>query len=97
MILFQVQWDEPSSILRPDRVSSWELEPHVSTTPANPQPTQRNKRARPLILPSTVPDSSLQGGFAGLVLHNFILSTILFILFLYIILSLYTRDVEICR
>ncbi|QCD80363.1 auxin response factor [Vigna unguiculata] len=61
MILFQVQWDEPSSILRPDRVSSWELEPHVSTTPANPQPTQRNKRARPLIVPSTVPDSSLQG------------------------------------
>ncbi|WVZ10581.1 hypothetical protein V8G54_015111 [Vigna mungo] len=57
----KVQWDEPSSILRPDRVSSWELEPHVSTTPANPQPTQRNKRARPLILPSTVPDSSLQG------------------------------------
>ncbi|XP_047164117.1 auxin response factor 1-like [Vigna umbellata] len=57
----KVQWDEPSSILRPDRVSSWELEPHVSTTPANPQPTQRNKRARPLIVPSTVPDSSLQG------------------------------------
>ncbi|KAL9325463.1 hypothetical protein ACSQ67_006108 [Phaseolus vulgaris] len=57
----KVQWDEPLSILRPDRVSSWELEPHVSTTPANPQPTQRNKRARPLILPSTMPDSSLQG------------------------------------
>jgi len=90
MILFQVQWDEPSSILRPDRVSSWELEPHVSTTPANPQPTQRNKRARPLIVPSTVPDSSLQGEFAGLVLHNFILSIMLFILFFYIILFLCT-------
>ncbi|KAL3012439.1 hypothetical protein AAZX31_07G253500 [Glycine max] len=57
----KVQWDEPSSILRPDRVSSWELEPLVSTTLANSQPTQRNKRARPLILPSTMPDSSLQG------------------------------------
>ncbi|RDY07538.1 Auxin response factor 1, partial [Mucuna pruriens] len=57
----KVQWDEPSSILRPDRVSSWELEPLVSTTPANSQPTQRNKRARPLILPSTMPDSSMQG------------------------------------
>ncbi|TKY53849.1 Auxin response factor 1 [Spatholobus suberectus] len=57
----KVQWDEPSSILRPDRVSSWDLEPLVSTNPANSQPTQRNKRARPLILPSTIPDSSMQG------------------------------------
>nr|KYP52096.1 Auxin response factor 1 [Cajanus cajan] len=57
----KVQWDEPSSILRPDRVSSWELEPLLSTTPANPQPTQRNKRARPLILPSSMADSSMQG------------------------------------
>ncbi|KAJ1385723.1 PB1 domain [Sesbania bispinosa] len=57
----KVQWDEPSSILRPDRVSPWELEPLVSTPPANSQPTQRNKRTRPPILPSTMPDSSLQG------------------------------------
>ncbi|CAL0309596.1 unnamed protein product [Lupinus luteus] len=57
----KVQWDEPSSILRPDRVSPWELEPLVSTAPANSQPTQRNKRSRPPILPSTMPDSSLQG------------------------------------
>ncbi|XP_027332002.1 auxin response factor 1-like isoform X2 [Abrus precatorius] len=57
----RVQWDEPSSILRPDRVSSWELEPLASTTPANSQPTQRNKRARPIILPSTMSDSSMQG------------------------------------
>ncbi|CAJ1940451.1 unnamed protein product [Sphenostylis stenocarpa] len=74
----KVQWDEPSSILRPDRVSSWELEPLVSTTPANPQPTPRNKRARPLVLPSTMPDSSLQGEFAGLVVHKFISSIMLF-------------------
>ncbi|KAI4296146.1 hypothetical protein L6164_036128 [Bauhinia variegata] len=57
----KVQWDEPSSILRPDRVSPWELEPLVATTPANSQPTQRNKRARPPILPSTMPDSSVHG------------------------------------
>ncbi|KAG4980855.1 hypothetical protein AAZX31_12G154700 [Glycine max] len=57
----KVQWDEPSSILRPDRVSPWELEPLVSTPPTNPQPSQRNKRSRPPILPSTMPDSSLQG------------------------------------
>ncbi|KAF7842825.1 auxin response factor 1-like [Senna tora] len=56
----KVQWDEPSSILRPDRVSPWELEPLVNTTPANTQPTQRNKRTRPPV-PSTVPDS-LHGG-----------------------------------
>ncbi|KAL5096239.1 hypothetical protein RYX36_000566 [Vicia faba] len=57
----KVQWDEPSSILRPDRVSPWELEPLVSTPPANSQPAQRNKRSRPPVLPSTLPDSSLQG------------------------------------
>ncbi|KAH1243948.1 Auxin response factor 1 [Glycine max] len=83
----KVQWDEPSSILRPDRVSSWELEPLVSTTLANSQPTQRNKRARPLILPSTMPDSSLQGGFAGLVVQNFFV-ILLPILFFYIIIFL---------
>ncbi|WJX21829.1 Arf GTPase arf1, variant 2 [Trifolium repens] len=57
----KVQWDEPSSILRPDKVSPWELEPLVSTPLANAQPTQRNKRSRPPVLPSTTPDSSLQG------------------------------------
>ncbi|XP_047176140.1 auxin response factor 1-like isoform X1 [Vigna umbellata] len=57
----KVQWDEPSSILRPDRVSPWELEPLVSTPPTNSQPSQRNKRSRPPILPSTLADSSLQG------------------------------------
>ncbi|KAF7802324.1 auxin response factor 1 [Senna tora] len=57
----KVQWDEPSSIMRPERVSPWELEPLVATAPANSQPTQRNKRARPPVLPSTVPDSSLHG------------------------------------
>ncbi|EEF34538.1 Auxin response factor, putative [Ricinus communis] len=55
----KVQWDEPSSILRPDRVSSWELEPLVATTPSNSQPVQRNKRARPSVLPSTPDISSL--------------------------------------
>lgn len=57
----QVQWDEPSSILRPDRVSSWELEPLVASNPSNSQPPQRNKRARPLVLPSSVLDLSALG------------------------------------
>ncbi|OIT29588.1 PREDICTED: auxin response factor 1 [Nicotiana attenuata] len=50
----KVHWDEPSSILRPDRVSPWEIEPLVTATPTNTQPPQRNKRARPSVLPSPV-------------------------------------------
>lgn len=57
----KVQWDEPSSILRPDRVSPWELEPLVATTPLNSQPALRNKRARPPVLPSPSPDLSALG------------------------------------
>ncbi|XP_047334378.1 auxin response factor 1-like isoform X2 [Impatiens glandulifera] len=49
----KVQWDESSSIFRPERVSPWELEPLLSASPPNPQqPLQRNKRARPTVLPS---------------------------------------------
>nr|AUZ96292.1 Auxin response factor [Malus domestica] len=57
----KVQWDEPSSILRPDRVSPWDLEPLVATTPQNSQPALRNKRARPPVLPSPSPDLSALG------------------------------------
>ncbi|KAI3770460.1 hypothetical protein L6452_01594 [Arctium lappa] len=56
----KVQWDEPSSILRPDRVSPWELEPLVASSPSNSQPPQRNKRAR-AVLPNSVPDPSAPG------------------------------------
>lgn len=58
----KVQWDEPSSILRPEKVSAWELEPLVAATPSNSQPPQRNnKRARPPVLPSPVPDLAALG------------------------------------
>ncbi|CAI9101503.1 OLC1v1038843C1 [Oldenlandia corymbosa var. corymbosa] len=57
----KVQWDEPSSILRPDRVSPWEIEPLVAATPPNPQPVQRNKRSRPPALPSPMQDLSSLG------------------------------------
>ncbi|KAL3349973.1 hypothetical protein AABB24_022824 [Solanum stoloniferum] len=50
----KVHWDEPSSILRPDRVSPWDMEPLVAATPTNTQPPHRNKRARPSVLPSPV-------------------------------------------
>ncbi|WCJ18697.1 auxin response factor 1 [Euphorbia peplus] len=56
----KVQWDEPSSIVRPDRVSAWELEPLVANAPSNSQPVQRNKRARPSVLPQA-PDLSPVG------------------------------------
>lgn len=56
----KVQWDEPASITRPDRVSPWEIEPFVaSATPNLVQPVlAKNKRPRlsmevpPLDLPS---------------------------------------------
>ncbi|XP_061978416.1 auxin response factor 1-like [Populus nigra] len=57
----KVQWDEPSSIMRPERVSHWELEPLVATTPSNSQPVQRNKRARPYVIPSPTADLSALG------------------------------------
>ena len=60
-IVCQVQWDEPSSIMRPERVSHWELEPLVATTPSNSQPVQRNKRARPYVIPSPTADLSALG------------------------------------
>ncbi|KAK9030656.1 hypothetical protein V6N11_032073 [Hibiscus sabdariffa] len=58
----KVQWDEPSSIVRPDRVSSWELEPLVATSnTSNSQPAQRNKRTRPAALLSASSDLSSLG------------------------------------
>ncbi|RZC91438.1 hypothetical protein C5167_027502 [Papaver somniferum] len=45
----KVQWDEPCSTPRPDRVSPWEIEPFVAS-PAPPKPIQplvsKNKRLR---------------------------------------------------
>ncbi|XP_071698046.1 auxin response factor 1 isoform X2 [Rutidosis leptorrhynchoides] len=65
----KVQWDEPSSIVRPDRVSPWELEPLVASNPTNSQPQQRSKRARPPPLPSSVPDLSALGMWKSPVDH----------------------------
>nr|XP_043619212.1 auxin response factor 1 [Erigeron canadensis] len=57
----KVQWDEPSSILRPDRVSAWELEPLVASSLSNTQPQQRSKRVRPSVIPSSGSDLSALG------------------------------------
>uniref|UniRef100_A0A1J3IZW1 Auxin response factor n=1 Tax=Noccaea caerulescens TaxID=107243 RepID=A0A1J3IZW1_NOCCA len=47
----QVQWDEPTTVERPDKVSPWEIEPFLQTsqtqTPAQP-PQPKCKRSRPV-------------------------------------------------
>ncbi|XP_073135011.1 auxin response factor 9-like [Henckelia pumila] len=45
----RVQWDEHASIPRPERVSPWEIEPSVVTTPTSIMQTQtmKHKRLRP--------------------------------------------------
>ena len=65
----------------------------MSTTPANSQPTQRTKRSRPPILPSTMPDSSLQG---ILFLHNFfiLLCSLLFYIFIFCAPGVWKSPVE---
>lgn len=69
----QVQWDEPASIIRPERVSAWELEPLVAAAaPSNIQPAHRNKRARPPVLPSATPDISVLGMDALFYIFNII-------------------------
>ncbi|KDP25269.1 hypothetical protein JCGZ_20425 [Jatropha curcas] len=56
----KVQWDEPASIPRPDRVSPWEIEPFAASVP--PSMTQpvavKNKRPRPLVEVHTLDLSS---------------------------------------
>ncbi|KAG8058992.1 hypothetical protein GUJ93_ZPchr0002g23481 [Zizania palustris] len=52
----KVQWDEPSVVPRPDRVSPWELEPLASSNSQPPQPPARNKRARPPASASIAPE-----------------------------------------
>ncbi|KAL7159881.1 hypothetical protein ABFS83_01G056800 [Erythranthe nasuta] len=61
---FKVQWDEPASIQRPERVSPWEIEPFVASNPTNTiQPlTMKHKRPRPLVeipVPETMTTSPL--------------------------------------
>ncbi|WOL01576.1 auxin response factor 7 [Canna indica] len=52
----KVQWDEPSSVPCPDRVSPWELEPLVAAPNLTSQLAQRSKRARAPGSPGRTPD-----------------------------------------
>jgi hypothetical protein len=67
----QVQWDEPSSIIRPDRISPWEVEPLDAANPLSPQHPLRNKRARPLPSPSMVPELPSAFGKHSLLLTKY--------------------------
>lgn len=50
----KVQWDEPATISRPERVSPWEIEPFVASAPVNlVQPPVKSKRPRPVDVPSS--------------------------------------------
>ncbi|KAJ4892445.1 Auxin response factor 18 [Raphanus sativus] len=46
----QIQWDEPSTVQRPNKVSPWEIEPFLpSTLTTSPtQPHSKSKRSRPI-------------------------------------------------
>ncbi|VVA90979.1 unnamed protein product [Arabis nemorensis] len=60
----KVQWDEPSSVFRPERVSHWEIELLVgnNNVPSpQSQPRQRNKRSRTLGVPSPTAGPSASG------------------------------------
>ncbi|KAK8967070.1 Auxin response factor 2 [Platanthera guangdongensis] len=52
----KVRWDETSSISRPGRVSTWQIEPAL-TPLVNPLPIPRTKKSRLNVVPS-FPDSS---------------------------------------
>ncbi|KAL2234641.1 UNVERIFIED_CONTAM: Auxin response factor 9 [Sesamum indicum] len=47
----KVQWDEPASIPRPERVSPWEIEPFSVSVPTSlvQPPTMKHKRPRPRV------------------------------------------------
>ncbi|XP_039012061.1 auxin response factor 18-like [Hibiscus syriacus] len=52
----KVQWDEPETIKRPERVSPWEIEPIVASAPVSVNIVQqalKNKRLRPDDTPSS--------------------------------------------
>ncbi|XP_062154550.1 auxin response factor 18 [Alnus glutinosa] len=50
----KVQWDEPSTIQRPERVSPWEIDPFVASASLNlTQPAVKSKRPRPVDIPTS--------------------------------------------
>ncbi|KAA0050656.1 hypothetical protein IC582_000673 [Cucumis melo] len=61
----KIQWDEPATIQRPERVSPWEIEPFVPSASLNfTHPAIKSKRARPVeIPPPEITSGSAPSGF----------------------------------
>ncbi|KAF8051643.1 hypothetical protein N665_1687s0009 [Sinapis alba] len=61
----QVQWDEPTTVQRPDRVSPWEIEPFLPSSPPAQQSQPKCKRSRPVessvLTPAPPPPTFLYG------------------------------------
>ncbi|KAJ8748504.1 hypothetical protein K2173_003402 [Erythroxylum novogranatense] len=50
----KIQWDEPATVPRPDRVSPWEIESFTAPTSLNlAQSVVKNKRPRPVDIPAS--------------------------------------------
>ncbi|XWS76863.1 hypothetical protein CRYUN_Cryun01aG0214500 [Craigia yunnanensis] len=50
----KIQWDEPATIQRPERVSPWEIEPFVASASINlVHPAVKSKRPRPVDIPAS--------------------------------------------
>ncbi|KAK1374024.1 Auxin response factor [Heracleum sosnowskyi] len=50
----KIQWDEPASIHRPERVSAWDIEPFTASNSIDlPPPAMKIKRPRPIDVPLT--------------------------------------------
>lgn len=50
----KIQWDEPATVQRPERVSPWEIEPFVASAPLNlAQPAVKSKRPRSNDIPAS--------------------------------------------
>ncbi|KAH9731425.1 auxin response factor 18 [Citrus sinensis] len=50
----KIQWDEPATVQRPERVSPWEIEPFVASAPLNlAQPAVKSKRPRSIDIPAS--------------------------------------------
>lgn len=61
----KVQWDEPATIQRPERVSPWEIEPFTASAPVNlsQQAVAKTKRSRPNDLPVETTTSTAASTF----------------------------------
>ncbi|XVF33149.1 hypothetical protein REPUB_Repub17cG0143300 [Reevesia pubescens] len=50
----KIQWDEPATVQRPERVSPWEIEPFVASASINlVQPAVKSKRPRSVDIPAS--------------------------------------------